>query len=990
MRARSVQARCAILLAGLIALACRGDRQARVDESRSGKPDSSSAQHATVAPAPKLPENPRVARAESLYFAGQYDTAHAIWRAALDDPQVRNDSAMQAHVAMWLGLAAWRLGDYADSRLMGERSLSLKQRLRRTHELSRSYNALGLLARDEGRLNDAAALFDSAMRTARAVADTAGVNRGAVNLALVQLDLGEFARARAGFETARASGRAMKDARLEGNALNNLAMLTIKLGDPAAAIPMLDEAGRLYGSIDYGTGQQNMLGQLATAYDLLGEPQRAFTVLDSAMRLARAQKLRQEEANNLRIFAELYQAAGDHRRALDYFTRAAALSRELGLAQEMGIILRSQARSNSTLGRHAAARAAAAEALQIHRNQGAAFEELSDLLLLAELAWTGNDPAGAETQLRNARTLAARLDVPSARADVALADGRLAERAGDWRRVLATMQRAGADLRAARLAAAWEQHALMARAYARLGRLDSAAAAGRLAVAAAERVRTNLGSGALRTTYTAERAAVYGDLAVTLLQLGRADEAFEVADAARGRALLEHLASVRRAVSAPANRLARSEELLKEIDELLSLLRNADRVPARERSIADNRRVSELTTRLERAEAEYEAIHARSIAGDAREAAIIGVRRTNIAEVRRSLSPDEALLQYSVFPDRVLVFVVRRNGVRHFAMPVAEADLSARIRVARELLGKRENTAGVDEVMFGLHDLLVTPVIKSGTIAGARRLVVVPHGALAYLPFAALRGRDSGKYLSDQFAILHLPSAGALPTLRAAANSAGAKSGSTVLAPFPRTLPATRMEAQSIGRTLRRASVLSGDLATEAAARDALQKRRVVHVASHGVLNLQNPLFSRIELAPVPHSPPPNDGRLELREVLDLSVGSSLVFLSGCETGVGAAWSTNFSRGEDYATLGQAFLFSGAKSVVATLWRIDDEGAAAFATRFYRHLKDRAPPEALAQAQREMRTSARFRAPYYWAPYQVTGSGEQIRLENRRWIPFNL
>lgn len=985
-----MRARFALPAAALAVLSCSPENEPKANASRR-VPQTGEPVPQTVAPVP-LAENARIAQAESLYFAGQYDAARTIWTATLGEPQMRNDSALQAHVMMWLGLAAWRLGDYAESRTMGHQSLALKRRLGRSHELSRSYNALGLLARDEGRLTDAAALFDSAMQTAQAAADTAGVNRGAANLALVQLDLGEFSLARSGFETARSAGRAMKDARLEGNALNNLAMLTIRLGDPASAIPMLQEAGRLYGSIDYGTGQQNMLGQLATAYDLLGEPQRAFAVLDSAMRLARAQKLRQEEATNLRIFAELYQAAGDHQRALDYFSQAAALSRALDLKQESGIILRSQARSNAELGRLGAARAAAQEALRIHRNQGAPFEELSDLLLLTELSWSHNDRAAAEAHLRAARALASRLDVTAARADVALTEARIAERAGDWRRVLATLSRASSDLRMARLSNAWDQHALKSRAYAKLSMLDSAAAAGRLAVEAAEKVRGKLGSGVLRTAYTAERASVYGDLAVTLLQIGRPEEAFEVADAARGRALLEHLSTVRREVSAPANRFGRAEGLLREIDQLISLLRNAEQIPERERSGADNQRVSQLAARLERAEAEYEAIHSRSSSADSREAAIIGVRPTNATEVRNALAGNEALLQYSVFPDRVVVLVVRRDGVRHISISVSAAELSSRVRVARELLGRRAgHAAATDAVMTGLHELLITPLVNAGTLENVRRLVIVPHEALVYLPFAALREGRSGRYLSDTFALLHLASAGALPGLRRNdRRTAREKSGSVVLAPFPRTLPATRIEAQSIGRMLRKATILLGDKATEAATRDALQKRRMVHVASHGMLNIHNPLFSRIALAPSSAASGTDDGRLELREILDFDVGSSFVFLSGCETGVGTAWSTDFSRGEDYATLGQAFLFSGARSVMATLWRIDDEGAADFAARFYGHLRKNAPPEALALAQREMRGAGRFRAPYYWAPYQVTGSGEPVRLENRRWLPFNL
>ena len=103
-----------------------------------------------------------------------------------------------------------------------------------------------------------------------------------------------------------------------------------------------------------------------------------------------------------------------------------------------------------------------------------------------------------------------------------------------------------------------------------------------------------------------------------------------------------------------------------------------------------------------------------------------------------------------------------------------------------------------------------------------------------------------------------------------------------------------------------------------------------------------------------------------------------LVFLSGCATGLGSAWSTLFDRSEDYATLAQAFLYAGARNVVATLWRVADESAADFAAHFYAALPPLGAADALAQAQRRMLADPRYRAPYFWASYQVSGSGKAI------------
>jgi CHAT domain-containing protein len=153
----------------------------------------------------------------------------------------------------------------------------------------------------------------------------------------------------------------------------------------------------------------------------------------------------------------------------------------------------------------------------------------------------------------------------------------------------------------------------------------------------------------------------------------------------------------------------------------------------------------------------------------------------------------------------------------------------------------------------------------------------------------------------------------------------------------------------------------------------------MAHVASHGVLNRMNPLFSRIELNPGRHQSPIDDGRLEVHEVLGIQIRSPLVFLSGCETGLGPGGSRRYAPGEDYATLAAAFLAAGARQVVATLWAIPDSGAAVFAGRFYEELTRADPAEALATTQRIQLADGRFRHPYYWAGYRLAGVGSRAQ-----------
>jgi CHAT domain-containing protein len=360
--------------------------------------------------------------------------------------------------------------------------------------------------------------------------------------------------------------------------------------------------------------------------------------------------------------------------------------------------------------------------------------------------------------------------------------------------------------------------------------------------------------------------------------------------------------------------------------------------------------------------------------------------------VQGALLPEEALLEYLVTPDRLLIFVARNNRLANVVIPVTESEIAGRVRVARGIASKRGRVDTRDNAVFRALDAsLIAPIEKSGMLRGVKRLVIVPHATLTYVPFAALIGED-GRYLAERYAILHASSAASLALSRTRSAPRPKSTRAIVLAPFPDLLPSTRREASDVEQSLSNSRVLIGAKATERALRSALAESPVVHVASHGLLNRRNPLFSRIELARA--SEPGagtsfDDGRLDLHELFGIDVVSRLVFLSGCETGVGSAWSTDFARGDDFATLAQAFLFAGAREVVATLWRLDDDAAAVFAAAFYRNMKVLPPAEALAQAQREVRSDPRMRAPYYWAAYTLTGSGDRLKPEKPWWNPFN-
>lgn len=979
MRRRSAVAASALLL-----VACSAPRDAATTSPAS----KVQAVAADGALAPPTGVDSLLRFADSVYTQAP-DSSTVFFTLALERAGAAGDSANVARSLTGLGQAARQTGDFPASREWSERALALKLRLGLRADLFRSYNTLGLLARDEGRLSDASALFAKAAEAARAFNDSTALAKTDVNSGLTLIDRGDFEAARAALLRGRDGSRAVGDTITLGRALNNLASLDITLGNALPAVAALAAARQLIHAAGDSIGEVNALGQVAMAYDALGEPQRAFAALDSALGMARRLGMRVEEADDLKLLGDLYRDAGYYQHALDVYARASVMNDSLGKPEERGNLLRDEAQVYFALGGMARAYQRASEALRVHQAGKYRHPELADHLVLAELAQNANRPAEAEAHLRSARALASALGVSVATAQVALSEARVADQAGQPARVLRVLEQSRGVIAQAGSGAFAEASALGARAYAQLGQLGAAAAAGRQAVSAVERVRKNYGSGELRTSYASGRSAVYADLVVVLLRLGRTAEAFEVADAARGRGLLEHLATARteaRAASGPAKTLTDAEVLLRRIDELMAKLQVRDQTIPRERTPDYVATTKELDDRLRQVRGEYEEMLARRVRDDPAAMALIGGGRADARAVQASLEPGEILLEYFVTASRLYIFAVSPTDLTSITSDVTADDLAARVRLARDLMASRAaDDARTRRVLGALHTIVFRPVAAAGALRGVRRVIVVSHAVLTYLPLAALVDPATGRYVAEDYAITHVPSAAALPVLRAAAmrELPEARAAAEVFAPFPDALPATAAEARSFRASVPGAVAHEGNAATEGRLREALASGAVVHVATHGVMNARNPLFSRIELAPGdngrrgPEISSDDNGRLEVHELLDLHFQSPLIFLSGCETGLGASWSTQFETGQDYTTVAQALLFAGARNVVATLWRIDDQGAAELATRFYSARKSLGAPEALAQAQREMIANPRWRSPYLWAAYEVSGGGTE-------------
>jgi CHAT domain-containing protein len=150
----------------------------------------------------------------------------------------------------------------------------------------------------------------------------------------------------------------------------------------------------------------------------------------------------------------------------------------------------------------------------------------------------------------------------------------------------------------------------------------------------------------------------------------------------------------------------------------------------------------------------------------------------------------------------------------------------------------------------------------------------------------------------------------------------------------------------------------------------ALDQFRIIHFATHGLLNSEHPDLSGLVLSLVNEKGEPENGFLELQDIYNLSLTADLVVLSACETGLGKE-----VKGEGLVGLTRGFMYAGAGRVVASLWKVDDVATAEMMGRFYRGMLKEGlrPAAALRQAQMEMQKQKRWTDPYYWAAFTIQG-----------------
>lgn len=981
------------------------------------------ARFAQMTPAQRIAK----ARGDSLRLAGNtalnrsgVDAAMRRWR---DSQQIFERIADTAGVAAALGnlgVGFLRREDLDSAESYLTRSRDLATRIDDHRTAGNAMSGLGEVSRVRGDLREARERFTRAEASRPLTGDSRGLAADRNNIGLIDQDLGDLAAARKAFVGALALnsaagrdgpaatnlinlgnvlsleanygealehyGRALSIYRRDQSepdvafTLHSIGALAMRRGDYRGAIASLREAAAIYRRTGPPVAEIAARQDLFSARAAMGDLQGARAELQRGELLAATEPETERRETRARLallrgdlelqFNRLRDAEREYLRAVELTRGTTDVATRSAAQQGIGMVL---------LIRENYARAQPALELALRAQEAAGERHAAALsrLLVAYAARRRGDTTLARRALGRALdTLDALGDAVGqatalgALGDLELSNGLRLTAESLYHRGLARLgERSAPDI-------AWQLHAGVARASASRGDRAAAAAALQRAIREIERVSGTLAVEERRAEYLADKWDVYVELALVEQGRGRTAAAFEVSEQLRARQMLDLLTRGRVVVAAAAELVEQEQDARRRIAELTTQLEvtESDDPGRRGRALSGDERGATLEA-LAHSQQTYGELLIRMRERHPAYASMVRGEVASLADVQTALSRDDVLLEYVVGASTLLVFAITRDSVATLDLNVSHDALAPLVDFARATLSMPRTGAEQNAwraPMRRLYRHLIAPVEERGLLVGKRRLLIAPHAELHYLPFAALLKSDAaGDLLLHRFVIEYIPSASVWLKLRARQQPTR---GSGILALAPRTdrLPGSRAEVGALRRLYgERATVLIGAEATERAFRTLAPKHDVVHLATFGVLNKHNPLFSFVEL----RGGGGEDGRLETHEVFGLELTANLVVLSACQTGVSSGTVADVPPGDDWVGLVRTFLFAGASNVVATLWPVEDQSTAVLMEAFYRRLETRVSPgEALVEAQRALARATRTSHPFYWAGFTlVTG-----------------
>ncbi len=955
-----------------------------------------------IAPPPSAPCPGR----GSVYREGAQGRRQALaeYRKAAEEWRACEDRRQQARALYAAAVLARLADDTREALKTAEEALPLWRALGDPLWEGATWDEIGLDHWQLGETSEARGAFEKAVALQREAGDRYGEGVALANLCVTDLGRGELKAGLACYERALPVLREAKAESLAAAALVNVGRIYDILGEPDQALDRYQEARERMRALGDRAGEARTLNFIGLLHQELGTARRpwptsgprwtssalwttavcwrsACTIRGRSIRAwesgrapprptrrrcacAARWATRRRRPRRCPISAWSTASLGKTREALECHQRALGLRRETGDRWGEGVALTQVGRDSLALADTATALAHFDRAVELLQAAGSRAEESEALRARGEAWLQAEQPAKALESLREALRLAR-----------------------------ATGHRASE---------AQAEYGL-ARAERSAGRLAEARTHAGAALEILESLRTRIAGADLRASFSALRHRIY-ELDLDLLMASHRAEpgagwdrtALEVAERSRARTLVELLneagVDVHQGVD-PAL-LERRTLLLRRLSAKTERALREHPKSADERSALEEERYAALRD-LDAVEAE---IRERSPGF----AALTQPQPLSVADIQALLDPGHAPVELLPGRGAELSLGGRSRPCRELRAPRSGPDRGARPPFPRGAEPSRRGRpaprergrGGAQPPSAGARG---PPAVGTAPGAGAGRGPAVRSVRCAAR--AGGGGTPTPEPLLARHEIVALPSASALavqrrllarrrPALKRLAVLADpvfdpldprvtprprSGGGPVAFGPAFERLSASRREAEAIAALVPPGEsmvALDFDAALPRVLGDRLSGFRVVHFATHGVIDAERPALSGLALSMVDAAGKPQEGFLHLHDVYNLRLDADLVVLSGCRTALGKE-----VRGEGLIGLTRGFQYAGASRVLASLWRVEDQATAALMTRFYRALWiDKLPPAAaLRQAELGVRGQRRWRDPYFWAGFVLEG-----------------
>jgi CHAT domain-containing protein len=802
------------------------------------------------------------------------------------------------------------------------------------------------------------------------------VAKASVRFAMIYLDIGEVSQSEDYSQKSLLLSEEVEDSFMMFDALNNLGRIYILRGNYAKSLELLLKClkiaqSRLESGRDW-TLLALSLGNIGNTFECQDHWEHALTYRQKSVEAAeKAITLGEHYAKYIKAHAlmtigGIYRVQGKHSLALDYCQKSLKQAEELGdtlvplkdrvLSAAKGIIGDILVAENKTL-----------QAITQYQEVARLAERSRDKAIMAY-------PLGDVSRVYFSR---GEYHEALALAERAIS---ISEQVGDYHFASETLVTA-------------------AKAYRKLDQPEAARQALARAIDLTEQLRQQLADSEIGRQRSFEKAVIPYQV-MTDLQVDQKQftEAFSYAQRAKGRTLLELLQNGRSNIDQSASPAEREQE--RHLGHKIASL-NRQITTEKFKSQPDEKRLAEFEAQLKNARSEFEAFQTVLYAAH-RE---LRVQRGEIRPISfddvAALIPDTraALLDFIVTDENVHLFVLTKDAsaqpiLNTYTVKIERKSLAEKVERFRRRMENRDYD--FQKLSHELYDLLLKPAQKQ--LQKKTNLIISPDNVLWDLPFQVLLSPEN-RYLIQDAAISYAPSLSVLKEMQLAREKKQSPAKRSLLAlgnpelgkqsietaKFVKMdaelqpLPEAAAQARALGRLYgpRLSKVYTGPTAREELVKEQSSRYRILHLATHGILNDVSPMYSHVLLSQTPGKPD-EDGLLEAWEMMNLDLNADLVVLSACETARGRV-----GAGEGMIGMTWALFVAGCPRTVVSQWKVEASSTTALMLEFHKRFKTRyggrqpAIPtaEAMRQAALKVMRNPEYVHPFYWGGFVVVGDG---------------